>query len=85
MFKKIFAKIPIAKYLYVAPIQIPNATLQAGIFHQNMGEVTPLNFLVNRNNIQHNDTVDTTYKNETGRGTIYVPNTKDFYIGEGVE
>lgn len=84
MLKNLFSKVEKAKYLFIPPTVQPNATLQAGIFHQNMGEIKPLKFANQQVNIQVNSTVDTSYLAETNKGKMYIPNTKDFYVGEGM-
>ncbi len=79
--KDFIPKIEKAKYIIVAPVTRPNATLQTSIFHQNVGEITPLKFVQEQHKIKINTVVDTSYNNE--RGPIYIPQTNDYYIGEG--
>lgn len=79
-----FSKIPKSKYITVAPVEQTSAILNASIFQQNVGTIPQLKFLLAKNDVHVNSSVDTSYNAETGKGSIYVTNSKDNYTGEGV-
>lgn len=81
-----FMKIAKTKSINVLPVDYPNNLIDISVVHQLYGKIPQIKFFNPEaiSKIDYNKTVDSTYINETGRGKIEVPNTKDFYIGEGV-
>lgn len=79
----LLSKIPRAGNFFNSPIMQPNPTLQVSLFQQNIAPMPIPKFLMQHNNIAINNGVDTSYKAETGKGANYVPETKDYYMGEG--
>jgi hypothetical protein len=81
-----FAKIASTKSVSKRPIEYPNPVLNVGVFSENMGSMPQVNFMTMKiaqpENI--NTGVDTSYNNETGKGSVYIPEYKDYYTGEPV-
>jgi hypothetical protein len=63
-------------------IQRPNEVLNVGIFNEQMKSIAQVPFLIGVSTIDKNDYFDSTLENEGVKGKIFVPETKDFYIGE---
>jgi hypothetical protein len=78
-----FAKIASTRTLSIPSIQEPNPVLNVGLFNENMGSVAQVNFLnLQLPKISNYNGVDTSYNSETGKGSIYIPDNKEFYEGE---
>jgi hypothetical protein len=76
-------KIAKTKSLSVRSIDYPNPVLNVGIFEENMGPLPQVAFMkLKLPQVDNNSTVDTSYNGETGKGSIYIPEYKDFYTGE---
>ena len=80
-----FLKIANTRSINVIPVDYPNSLIDVSVVHQLYGKIPQVKFFNPEavREISYNKTADSTYINETGRGAIEVPNTKDFYIGEG--
>ena len=61
----------------------PNASIDLGILHPNLGTLPQLKMLSPQNGITNGINPDTSYAQHTGKGQIYIPTYKDFYVGEG--
>jgi hypothetical protein len=80
-----FYKISKTFSIGLKPVQNPNPVLQVGIFNNVMGSMPQVEFLkVKTNNAVQNLGDNGTYSNVTGKGQIYVTESKDYYMGEGV-
>jgi hypothetical protein len=81
-----FMKIAQTRSINVLPVDYPNNTIDISVVHQVYGKIPQVKFFNPEaiKKISYNNTADSTYATETGRGKIEVPDTKDFYIGEGI-
>jgi hypothetical protein len=63
-------------------IQYPNAKLNVGIFNENMASNKQVEFFTNLYTPEINTDVDSSYLKETGKGTLDVPFSSEYYTGE---
>ena len=82
-----FHKIARTSSIAIKSVSEPNPVLQVGIFNSVMGRFPQMDFLkvnISQNAIQREDDTGS-YSNVTGKGKIYIPDEKQFYMGEGVQ
>ena len=83
MFRWCYPKVAITNFMNMNKITQPNASIDLGILHSNMGTLPQLKMLSPQAGIVNGVDPDTSYASHTGKGEIYIPAYKDFYIGEG--
>jgi hypothetical protein len=66
-------------------IDIPNPVLNVGVFNEYMGvfgqDKKPV---INNSNIRQYYNVDTSYNAVTGKGAIYIPEQRAYFIGDAI-
>jgi hypothetical protein len=78
-----FPKIAVNTYMGMNKIVQPNVVIDLGILHPNIGTLPQLTMLLPVSPVVNANNPDTSYANESGHGEVYVPNTNDYYMGEG--
>lgn len=76
----------ISRKVAIKPPVIPNKSLNSGIFHDNMGNMPSIPFLLaTRKEKIRVPVINPQYETgsiSTERGAFVIPDSKDFYLGE---
>jgi len=83
MFRWCYPKIAVQTLMGMNRIIQPNSDINLGIFHANVGTLPQLQMLSPQASVSNGIEPESSYSKESGRGAIYVPEYKDYYLGEG--
>ena len=83
MFRWCYPKIAVNTLMGMHKIIQPNITSDLGIFHANIGILPQLKMLSPQQKPSVGIEPESSYSKEQGKGKIYVPEYKDYYLGEG--
>ena len=79
----VFQKIASSTCVQLNRLEIPKSVVQDGVLNDRQESLKQIPFLTLKlPEIEKNQSVDSSYSEETGRGAIDVVNSKDYYLGE---